>query len=96
MKYLSLPVVALLAFNLVFAGCRKQEQCAAGDTPEVCKGVQECFKSGTAVEVCREGERDAMKVSTSPSNATSGDANGLKDDSSKATQKPTPKQPPKQ
>jgi hypothetical protein len=37
-----------------------------------------------------------MKVSTSPSNATSGDANGLKDDSSKASQKPTPKQPPKQ
>jgi hypothetical protein len=96
MKYISFPVVALLAFNIAFTGCKKQEQCATGDTPEVCKGVQECFKSGTATEVCREGERDAMNVSTSPSNATSGDADGLNYDSSKASQKPAPKQPPKQ
>ena len=57
MKYSSFPVVALLAFTMAFTACKKQEQCASGDTPEVCKGVQECFKSGTAVEVCREGER---------------------------------------
>jgi hypothetical protein len=96
MKFISLPVVALLGSTIAFSGCKKQEQCAPGDTPQVCKGFQECSKSGTAVEVCREGESDAMKVSTSPSNATSGDANGLNYDSSKASQKPAPKQPPKQ
>jgi hypothetical protein len=94
MKYISF--VALLAAALIFIGCKKQEQCAPGDTPEVCKGVQECFKSGTAVEVCHEGERDAMKVITSHSTATSGDAEGLNYDSSKAAQKPVPKQPQKQ
>ena len=88
--------VALLTAALIVTGCKKQEQCAPGDTPEVCKGVQECFKSGTAIEVCREGERDAMKVITSHSTATSGDAEGLNYDSSKAAQKPVPKQPQKQ
>ena len=39
MKYSSFPVVALLAFAIAFTGCKKQEQCASGDTPEVCKGV---------------------------------------------------------
>jgi hypothetical protein len=96
MKYISLPVVALLAFTIAFTGCKKQEQCAPGDTPEVCKGVQECFKSGIAVEVCREGERDAMKVTTSHSTATSGAADALNYDSSKADQKPASKQPPRQ
>ena len=42
MKYSSFPVVALLAFTMAFTGCKKQEQCVSGDTPEVCKGVQEC------------------------------------------------------
>lgn len=93
MKYISF--VALLTAALIVNSC-KQEQCAPGDTPEVCKGVQECFKSGTAVEVCREGERDAMKVITSHSTATSGDAEGLNYDSSKAAQKPASKQPSKQ
>ena len=96
MKYSSFPVVALLAFAIALTGCKKQEQCASGDTPEVCKGVQECFKSGTSVEVCREGERDAMKMTTSPSTPNSGAANALNYDSSKAAQKPAPKQPPKQ
>ena len=96
MKYSSFPVVALLAFAIAVTGCKKQEQCASGDTPEVCKSVQECFKSGTSVEVCREGERDAMKMTTSPSTPNSGAANALNYDSSKAAQKPAPKQPPKQ
>jgi hypothetical protein len=94
MKYIYL--VALLIATLIITGCKNQEQCAPGDTPEVCKGVQECFKSGTAIEVCREGERDAMKVVTTHSTATSGDAEGLNYDSSKAAQKPAPKQPQKQ
>jgi len=93
MKYISF--IALLTSALIVIGC-KQEQCAPGDTPEVCKGVQDCFKSGTNVEVCREGERDAMKVITSHSTATSGDAEGLNYDSSKAAQKPASKQPSKQ
>ncbi len=96
MRCISFPVIALLTVTIAFTGCKKQEQCAAGDTPKVCKGVQECFKSGTAVEVCREGERDAMKVTTGHSTATSGDAEGLNYDPSKAAQKPASKQPPKQ
>ena len=96
MKYSSFPVIALLAFTMAFTACKKQVQCASGDTPEVCKGVQECLKSGTAVEVCREGERDAMKMTTSPSTTTSGAADALKYDSSKTALKPAPKQPPKQ
>ena len=93
MKRTSLPVVALLIAAVFLNGCKKQELCAPGDSPAVCKGVQECFKSGTSVEVCREGERDAMKTTTSPSTGTSGDATGLNYDSSKAAQKPAPKQP---
>ena len=96
MKRNSFTVVALLTAAIAITGCKKQEQCASGDTPEVCKGVQECFKSGTSVEVCREGERDAMKMTTSPSTPNSGAANALNYDSSKAAQKPAPKQPPKQ
>ena len=96
MKCISFTVVALLTVTIAITGCKKQEQCTSGDTPQVCKGVQECFKSGTAVEVCREGERDAMKMTTSPSTTTSGAADALKYDSSKTAQKPAPKQPPKQ
>ena len=96
MKCISFTVVALLTVTIAITGCKKQEQCASGDTPEVCKGVQECFKSGTAVEVCREGERDALKMTTSPSATTSGAADALKYDSSKTAQKPAPKQPLKQ
>jgi len=96
MKRISFLVAVLLAFTIAFDGCKKQEQCASGDTPEVCKGVQECFKSGTAVEVCREGESDAMKVTTNHSTATNGAADALNYDSSKASQKAAPKQPPKQ
>ena len=93
MKCSYFAAVALLTVTVAVAGCKKQEQCAPGDSPAVCKGVQECFKSGTSVEVCREGERDAMKVTKSPSAATSGDADGLSHDSSKDAQEPTPKQP---
>jgi uncharacterized protein YgiB involved in biofilm formation len=96
MKYISLPVVALLAFTLVFAGCKKQEQCADGDTPEVCKAVQECFASGTSTVACREAEKDANKKRTDYPAANSGGADALKYDSSKAAQKPASKQPPKQ
>jgi hypothetical protein len=96
MKLMSFPLVALLTVSLVFTGCKKQEQCATGDTPEVCKGVQECFHSGTDTEVCREGERDAMKVVTGNSSATSGASDALNHDTSKAAQKPTSKPSTKQ
>jgi hypothetical protein len=96
MKCVSIPVVALLIAAFSFTGCKKQEQCAQGDTPAVCKAVEECFRSGTAGEVCREGERDANKPRQGLSTATSGAADALKHDSSKASQKPTPKQPPQQ
>jgi hypothetical protein len=28
----------------------------------VCQEVQKCFQSGTSVEVCREGEKDANAI----------------------------------
>jgi hypothetical protein len=96
MKRVSFPVIALLIATLSSTGCKKQEQCAAGDAPAVCKAVQECFASGTAVEVCREGERDASKPRQGLSTATSGAADALNHDSSKASEKPTPKQAPQQ
>jgi hypothetical protein len=43
------------------AGCKRQEPCAAGDTPQVCKAFQECVKSDTSTVVCRMGEQDASQ-----------------------------------
>lgn len=94
MKYISL--VALLTVAFIVTSCKKQEQCATGDSPAVCKAVQECFASGTSTVVCREAEKDANKKSTDYPAANSGAADGLNYDSSKAAQKPASKQPPKQ
>ena len=61
----SIVATAILVFGTIaFTGCDKlsKEQCAAGDSPALCKEVQKCFQSGTSVEVCREGERDAKSV----------------------------------
>jgi hypothetical protein len=96
MRYSSFPLVALLATTVVFTSCKKKEECAAGDSPAVCKAVQECFASSTSVVACREAEKDANQQRKDLPEATSGDASGLKDDSSTGAQKPTPKQPPKQ
>ena len=96
MKRISFPAAALLAFTIAFTGCKKQEQCASGDSPELCKAVQECFASGTSTVACREAEKDANKERTDYPAANSGATDGLNYDSSKASQKPTPKQPPKQ
>jgi uncharacterized protein YgiB involved in biofilm formation len=94
MKYSSFPVVALLAMTIVFTGCKKKEQCDPGDTPAVCKAVQECFESGTSAVACREAEKDANQPSKDLPKATSGAADGLNYDSSKPAQKPAPKQSP--
>ena len=96
MKRISFPAAALLAFTIAFTGCKKQEQCASGDSPELCKAVQECFASGTGAEVCREAERDANKVKSSIAPAYSGTADALTHDSSKASEKAAPKQPQQQ
>ena len=94
MKCSSFPVVALLATTIVFTGCKKKEQCAPGDSPAVCKAVQECFDSGTSAVACREAEKDANQPSKDLPKATSGAADGLNYDSSKPAQKPAPKQSP--
>jgi uncharacterized protein YgiB involved in biofilm formation len=94
MKCSSFPVVALLAMTIAFTGCKKKEQCDPGDTPAVCKAVQECFASGTSAVACREAEKDANQPSKDLPKATSGAADGLKYDSSKPAQKPAPKQSP--
>ena len=94
MKCSSFPVVALLAMTIVFTGCKKKEQCDPGDTPAMCKAVQECFASGTSAVACREAEKDANQPSKDLPKATSGAADGLNYDSSKPAQKPAPKQSP--
>lgn len=86
-------VVALLTVTVAVTGCKKKEQCDTGDTPAVCKAVQECFASGTGTEVCREGERDANKLQKSPAPAYNGTADALSHDSSKAPESAAPKQP---
>jgi uncharacterized protein YgiB involved in biofilm formation len=95
MKRISFVVVGLLTATVAVTGCKKQEGCATGDTPAVCKAAQECFASGTAVEVCREGERDANQPKKSLAPASNGAANALNYDPSKASEKPVPKQQPK-
>jgi uncharacterized protein YgiB involved in biofilm formation len=94
MKYPSL--VALLTVVFIVGGCKKQEQCTTGDSPAVCKAVQECFASGTSTVACREAEKDANKQRTDYPAANSGAADALNYDSSKASQKPASKQPSKQ
>jgi uncharacterized protein YgiB involved in biofilm formation len=59
------PILAaaiLLGATLTISGCKKQEQCDPRDSPALCREVQKCFQSGTSVEVCREGEKDANSV----------------------------------
>jgi len=96
MKGSYLVAVALLTVTVAVTGCKKKEQCAASDTPELCKAVQECFASGTGAEVCREAERDANKVKNSFAPAYNGTADALTHDLSKASEKAVPKQPEQQ
>jgi hypothetical protein len=68
MRSLRFSSVVLLAATVISIGCRKQElQCAPGDSPAVCKEVQQCFRSGTSIEVCREGEKDANAIDSKKS-----------------------------
>ena len=64
-----LAAAILLGSTLTITGCKKQEQCAPGDSPALCKEVQQCFKSGTSVEVCREGEKDAKAIESNKKQA---------------------------
>ena len=41
MKGSYFAAVALLTVTVAVTGCKKQEQCATGDAPAVCKAVQE-------------------------------------------------------
>jgi uncharacterized protein YgiB involved in biofilm formation len=85
------PLIAVLAVMIAFTGCKKQENCAAGDSAEVCNAFQECLKSNTSAEVCRLGEQDASRSRKDLAPAYNGVANALKGSSS---QKPAPQQPP--
>ena len=51
--------VVLIVGTLAMSGCRKKEQCAAGDSPAVCEAFQECAQSSAGIAMCREAERDA-------------------------------------
>jgi uncharacterized protein YgiB involved in biofilm formation len=57
-----LALAILLGVAATFSGCKKQEQCASDDSQAVCKEVQQCFRSGTSVEVCREAEKEANAI----------------------------------
>jgi hypothetical protein len=59
MKSKSFAVIATLIVFVACVSCKRKEQCAAGDTPQVCQAFQSCLKSDTSAEVCRMGERDA-------------------------------------
>jgi hypothetical protein len=85
--------IAALVLTVVFTGCKgkdtknetKNQQCAAGDTAEVCKAFQECLRSDTSAEVCRMGEQDASQPRKDLSPAYGGAADALQD---KPAQKP--------
>jgi hypothetical protein len=57
-----LAVAIVVGASVTISGCKKQERCAPGDSPAVCKVVQQCFRSGTSVEVCREAEKEANAI----------------------------------
>ena len=62
MQRICIATIFILASTLFFSGCKKQEKCAAGDSPQVCKAFQDCLKSNTSTEVCRMGEQDANGI----------------------------------
>jgi hypothetical protein len=51
--------VVLLVGTQLMSGCRKKEQCTAGDSPAVCEAFQECAQSAAGIAMCRDAERDA-------------------------------------
>jgi hypothetical protein len=53
--------IVILSGLLAASGCTKKPECAKGDSPQVCKAFQECLRSSTSPEVCREGEKDANR-----------------------------------
>ena len=57
-----LTVAIVVGASVAISGCKKQERCAPGDSPAVCKVVQQCFRSDTSVEVCREAEKEANAI----------------------------------
>jgi hypothetical protein len=57
-----LAVAIVVGASVTISGCKTQERCASDDSPAVCKEVQKCFQSGTSVEVCREGEKEANAI----------------------------------
>jgi hypothetical protein len=60
-----IPILAaaiVVGASVTISGCKKHERCAPGDSPAVCKVVQQCFRSGTSVEVCREAEKEANAI----------------------------------
>ena len=63
MRATILHAALVLTASVAVTGCKKPlEQCDPRDSAAVCKQVQQCFRSGTSVEVCREGERDANAI----------------------------------
>jgi hypothetical protein len=70
--------VVLIVGTLVMSGCRKKEQCAAGDSPAVCEGFQECLRSNVATTVCRQAETDATQIQNSKPHADTDSGDALK------------------
>ncbi len=62
MRRICIATITILVSVSLFTGCKKQEKCAAGDSPQVCKAFQDCLKSNTSTEVCRMGEQDANGI----------------------------------
>ena len=96
MKYSSFPVVALLVTTLSSRAARSKEQCAPRRCTRQCaKLCRSALNPALPPIACREAEKE---MPTQPSKdlpkATSGAADGLNYDSSKAAQKPAPKQSP--
>ena len=63
MRITIFPAAFLLTASVAAIGCKRPpEQCDPRDSTAVCKQVQQCFRSGTSIEVCREGEKDANAI----------------------------------
>jgi uncharacterized protein YgiB involved in biofilm formation len=62
MRNTIMAAAILVVVSSALSGCRKEETCDPSDSAALCKEVQQCFKSGTSIEVCREGEKDANSI----------------------------------
>src|ERR1700722_11300485 len=55
-----LAVAIVVGASVTISGCKKQERCAPGDSPAVCKVVKQCFRSAPRSRYAEKLRRKRM------------------------------------